>query len=110
GAVGNRFGRNVPGTLADLLNLRSSRTGSEDSVDEPMMQKLAEMTGGQYFRATDTDGLAAIYKQIDRLETTPMEGGSHTTYKGWLLPLVVAGVVLLALEQLLATTRFLRIP
>jgi Ca-activated chloride channel family protein len=110
GAVGNRFGRNVPGSLADLLNLRGYRTGSEDSVDEPMMQKIAEMTGGQYFRATDTDGLSAIYKEIDRLETTRLETTRHTTYKEWFLPLVVAGVALLAAEQLLAATRFLRVP
>src|SRR5581483_11508985 len=110
GAVGNRFGRQVPGSLAELLNMRSFRTGSEDSVDEPLMRKMAELTGGQYFRATDTDGLAAIYKEIDHLEKTQLETTSHTTYKEWFLPLVVAGVALLATEQLLAATRFLRVP
>jgi Ca-activated chloride channel family protein len=110
GAVGNRFGRNLPGSLAELLNFRGSRSGSEDSVDEPMMQRIAEMTGGQYFRATDTDGLSSIYKEIDRLETTPLEASAQTTYKEWFLSLVVAGVALLAVEQLLAATRFLRIP
>jgi Ca-activated chloride channel family protein len=110
GAVGNRFGRNVPGSLAELLNLRGYRTGSEDSVDEPLMRQMAERTGGQYFRATDTDGLSAIYKEIDRLETTQLETTRRTTYKEWFLPLVVAGVALLAAEQLLAATRFLRVP
>src|SRR5215470_11519661 len=40
GAVGNRF-----------TKTRVSRRGDDDSVDEPMMQKIAESTGGKYFRA-----------------------------------------------------------
>jgi Ca-activated chloride channel family protein len=110
GAVGNRFGRGGSGSLAELLGVRPPRTGSEDSVDEPMMQQIAGKTGGRYFRATDTDGLAEIYQEIDRLETTRMESNGRTTYKEWFLPLVVAGTALLAVEQLLAATRFMRIP
>ncbi len=33
-----------------------------------MRLKIAEMTGGQYFRATDVQGLAQDYRAIDKLE------------------------------------------
>jgi Ca-activated chloride channel family protein len=112
GAVGNRFGKIVPLTPNDFLRLRAQRAAgsSEDSVDEPMMRQIAAKTGGQYFRATDTDGLSAIYQEIDRLETTQMERTIHTTHKEWFLPLVVLGVALLVIEHLLAATRLMRIP
>src|SRR5262249_26702184 len=97
--------------MSDLLRLASRQRGnSEDSVDEPAMRQIASRTGGQYYRATDTTGLTSIYQEIDRLETTRIEKTSQTTYFEWFLPLVAAGAVLLALEQLLSATRFLRIP
>src|SRR5262249_27300988 len=73
GAVGNRFGKKP--NMAELVRQLQGRRGegSEDSVDEPTMQKIAEMTGGKYYRATDTNGLTAIYEDIDRLEKTEME-------------------------------------
>jgi Ca-activated chloride channel family protein len=39
-------------------------------VDEPTLRKIAEATGGRYFRATDTDGLQRVYAEIDAMEKT----------------------------------------
>ncbi|PWQ94140.1 vWA domain-containing protein [Leucothrix arctica] len=38
------------------------------SLDEETLIKVAEMTGGRYFRATDTDTFRQIYAELDRLE------------------------------------------
>ncbi|MFO0874822.1 MAG: VWA domain-containing protein [Phycisphaerales bacterium] len=38
------------------------------SIDEPTLTKIAESTGGRYFRATDTQSLRNIYTEIDSLE------------------------------------------
>ena len=38
-------------------------------IDEFTLTKVAEATGGRYFRATDAAGLRAIYGEIDQLET-----------------------------------------
>jgi Ca-activated chloride channel family protein len=112
GAVGNRFGKQREPTMADLVRQMQgrSRQGSEDSVDEPMMQKIAEATGGQYYRATDTNGLTGIYEEIDRLEKTQMEKTVRVSHREWFLLVLTPAIVLLALEQLLAATRFMRIP
>ena len=37
-------------------------------LDEAMLTRMAEATGGQYFRARDSAELANIYRQIDSLE------------------------------------------
>lgn len=52
--VNGRFGQQVVNPSADL--------------DEATLTKIADLTGGQYFRATDVAGLANIYAAIDRIE------------------------------------------
>lgn len=42
-------------------------------IDEPLLVKIAEMTGGSYFRASDEESLVEIYNKIDALEKTEME-------------------------------------
>jgi Ca-activated chloride channel homolog len=42
-------------------------------IDEPMLTEMAEMTGGQYYRALDTEGLRRVYSDIDELERTDIE-------------------------------------
>lgn len=39
-------------------------------VDEETLTKIADITGGKYFRATDEKSLAAIYQEISEMETT----------------------------------------
>ncbi|KTD34330.1 hypothetical protein Lmor_1727 [Legionella moravica] len=42
-------------------------------LDEDTLKKMADMTGGRYFRATDTESLQAIYQTINQLETVKQE-------------------------------------
>jgi Ca-activated chloride channel homolog len=45
-----------------------------DEIDEPTMTRIAEITGGRYFRARSTQELAAIYAELDRLEPAAQAG------------------------------------
>ena len=73
-------------------------------VDEETLQRIAEETGGRFFRATDTESLRQIYADIDRLETTSLEGLQYLDYDDLYVWLVLAALVLLAGEALLAQT------
>ncbi|MEM7168969.1 MAG: VWA domain-containing protein [Pseudomonadota bacterium] len=42
-------------------------------LDEAALQDIAQITGGAYFRARNLEGLANIYREIDRLEPTSGE-------------------------------------
>lgn len=53
----------------------------EVNIDEEMLTKVAQLTGGQYYRATDTDQLASIYDQIDELEKSKVEEIIYTDYE-----------------------------
>lgn len=45
----------------------------DSDFDEELLKNIADMTGGQYFRATDNNKLRAIYQEIDKLEKTRID-------------------------------------
>ncbi len=79
-------------------------------IDEGLLQQIANITGGQYFRATDNRTLSNIYKKIDKLEKSKIEVTSYRNaaelFYGWL----DAGLIFLFLEILLSRTIFRKIP
>jgi Ca-activated chloride channel family protein len=50
----------------------------EVKIDEKVLQKIADITDGEYFRATDNHSLAEIYANIDKLEKTKIEVTQHS--------------------------------
>jgi Ca-activated chloride channel family protein len=48
--------------------------GGGDDIDETTLKRIAELTGGKEFRARDTEQLAGIYAEIDRLEPVQRAG------------------------------------
>ena len=79
-------------------------------IDEEMLQSVADMTGGQYFRATNNRALRDIYEQIGELEKTKIEERIYTDYDECYASLLFPGLALLFLEILLSTTLFRRFP
>jgi len=79
-------------------------------VDEELMQRIAQMTGGRYYRATDRKSLESIYREIDRLEKTEIKVKEYTRYTEWFPYFVFGALVLVLTEVVLAHTRFRTIP
>ena len=79
-------------------------------LDEAILQMIASRTGGTYFKATNTEALAEIYRQIDRMEKTTVETKEYTEYKELFHPFILGGLALLLLEVALTNTRLRRIP
>jgi Ca-activated chloride channel family protein len=50
--------------------------GGGEDIDETTLKRIAELTGGKEFRARDTEQLAGIYAEIDRLEPVQRPGQS----------------------------------
>lgn len=78
------------------------------NIDEASLKKIARLTGGKYFRATNTESLRAIYDEIDQLETSKVEARHFYDYREWAVQPVVWGgwhfppLVLVALWMLAA--------
>ena len=79
-------------------------------IDEETLQQIAETTGGAYFRAEDTTGLAEIYAKIDALEKTEIQSTSYLEYDEKFELFVAPALLFLLLEILLLGTRFRKIP
>lgn len=79
-------------------------------LDEEMLQEVADITGGKYFRATDAESLRDIYEEIDALEKIKIEEHGYKEYKELFSFFLIAALMVLCLEVALAETVFLRIP
>jgi Ca-activated chloride channel homolog len=94
-------GRGLGGFRYELLPVR---------IDEPLLQEIAQKTGGRYFRAKDSEALSRIFRQIDVLEKTPIQVTRYTRYDETTRPLILLGLGALALELLVASTLVVRVP
>jgi len=79
-------------------------------IDEATLKEIARISGGKYFRATDTKSLEEIYNQIDSLEKTPIEEAGFREYKELFPPLVILGLIILILEIILSNTILRKLP
>ncbi|HEY5620965.1 MAG TPA: VWA domain-containing protein [Pontiella sp.] len=82
----------------------------EPPVQERVLKKMADTTGGIYRRATDEASLSDIYREINAMETSKIESARYLTYLDVFRPFGAAGLALLAVHALLATTWLRRIP
>jgi Ca-activated chloride channel family protein len=110
----------VPMPIVDQLGRTHIQQVVAD-LDEETLQAIAQATGGKFFRARDTQSLAAIYAEIDALEKTEVAEEHFYHYTDLavtsvnlaglqLPPLLILPMLVLLLEILLAATRYRSIP
>jgi Ca-activated chloride channel homolog len=80
------------------------------SIDEALLREIADLTGGQYFRALDAEALESIYHEIDRLETAPIEVQRYVQFQPRHLPFLLLAAFALAGEWLVRASRWGRVP
>jgi Ca-activated chloride channel homolog len=79
-------------------------------VDETTLQKIADETGGKYYRADNAEKFCQIYAEIDKLEKTEAVVNKYTEFRELYPWLVAGGFALLVLEILLSQTLLRRLP
>ncbi len=79
-------------------------------IDEALLKQIAEPTGGQYFRATDTDSLREIYRQIDKLEKREIETVKYEEWRELFPWFLMPGIGCLMLAVTLEHTRLRKLP
>ena len=79
-------------------------------IDEAILQQVADITDGHYFRATDNKKLEEIYKEIDKMEKTRVEITSYRNAKELFYNWALAGLLLLFTEIVLSRTYLRRLP
>jgi Ca-activated chloride channel family protein len=82
----------------------------ETHIDEALLKRVAQLTGGSMFRAEDPAALASIFETIDRLETTRYETTISTYHRELMAWFAGPALVLLLLEAVLGMTWLRRLP
>ncbi|MBR9854375.1 MAG: VWA domain-containing protein, partial [Algicola sp.] len=75
-------------------------------IDEELLEEIATVTGGKYFRATDNESLEEIYDEINKLEKTEIEEFKYYKYEEKFRPLIFLAGILLLLEWGLRNSLF----
>jgi Ca-activated chloride channel family protein len=79
-------------------------------IDEDTLQKIADRTGGKYYRADRADRFEEIYAEIDKLEKTEQEVKKFVRHRELFPWLITPGLAFLMLELVLRQTLFRRLP
>lgn len=79
-------------------------------IDEDTLTKIAEKTGGRYYRADSTETLARIYREIDQLEKSDAKTKKFQHYDELFWQVALAGLAVLVLEMILGHTVWRKLP
>ena len=101
----------APSTIIENTgNKQGKKNLAGDFLDEALMTKIANETGGKYFRARDKEGLKKIYNQIDGLEKSKVEITSFKKVKEQFFWFVLGALFFLFVEIILRVTVLRKFP
>jgi len=83
---------------------------AEMPIDEPLLQSIAEITGGRYWRAENPEALHEVFESIDDLETSRYRTRVSTWYDERMGAFIATALALLLIEALLSATWLRRLP
>lgn len=79
-------------------------------IDEELLEEIASMTGGKYYRAVDDEALREIYAEINTLEKSKVQVTDYQTYEELFLMWVILGIALLCAEFIVDKVVLNRLP
>jgi Ca-activated chloride channel family protein len=79
-------------------------------IDEASLKKIAEITNGLYYRATDRPSLEEIFQDIGRLEKTKIQVKTYTHYNERFVDFLLPALALAFIGTIVGFTRFMKIP
>ncbi|HRI26667.1 MAG TPA: VWA domain-containing protein [Chitinophagales bacterium] len=94
----------APFPVQTIFGIQYQRMAVE--IDETLLKKIADMTGGRYYRATENQSLRQIYEQINQLEKTKIEVARISRYTDKFHLFALLAALCLAMEILLRNTLF----
>jgi Ca-activated chloride channel family protein len=74
----------------------------ENALNPTLLEHIARLTNGKFYRVTDAKTLESVFKEIDQLETTKVQAKEHIRYDELFSEPLKWGVIFLILERLLS--------
>jgi Ca-activated chloride channel family protein len=91
-------------------NTVTSYQWMNNALNPELLQQISKLTGGKFYRITEVGALSSVFKEIDQLEKTQIQTHEKISYEERFLPWLLAGLFLIALERLVASFLFRRLP
>ena len=79
-------------------------------IDELTLKRIADITGGRFFRARDPKALSEIYEKINELERTEIKIKEYRSYDDFFPYFLFPALLLLLLDILLRQTILMKVP
>ncbi len=79
-------------------------------IDELVLKRISDITGGLYFRARDPRSLSEIYEKINKLEKTEIKVKEYRSFNELFSLFLVPALLLLLIEIVLSRTVLLKVP
>ncbi len=101
----------LPVTVEDMFGRKvKTYRPIHSAVNEQLLSKMAQETGGKFWRATTGGALQGVFKEINRLEKTNIETSQFTRYAELFPPYLRGAVILYVLAVFLGLTLFRKGP
>ncbi len=71
----------------------------ESTVNDELLNQMAQVTGGKYFRASKEDSLSGVFSEINKLETTKIEDNKYVRYEEFFTQFLLIGLILFILSR-----------
>jgi len=79
-------------------------------IDEVLLQDIAQRTGGEYFRAKDSEALVKVFAQVDKLAREKVSTVRYTRQQERTLPFLVAALLMVIAELVVSNWFVVRVP
>jgi Ca-activated chloride channel family protein len=79
-------------------------------IDEDLLREMAQTGRGRYFHASDSEGLAEVYAEIDKLEKSKFEETKYSQYTELFPWFAAPGFAVILTVGFLMQTRFRSLP
>jgi Ca-activated chloride channel family protein len=99
-----------PSSVQEITKPAVVKNPSVDFLDEDLLRKIADETGGRYFRSKDKEALKNTYQQIDELEKSKVEVTVYRRYEERFFPFVLAALIFLFIEVFIRFVLFRKFP
>ena len=104
------IGVGTNGTISITDPYGFSTTTMETKIDEGALKGIADVTGGKYFRATDSRMLRNVFDEIDKLEKSKLNVNNFTQTEENFMPWILVALCAMGLQLLFRYTVLRRIP
>lgn len=82
----------------------------EVEIDEMTLKRIADITGGLFFRSRDPESLQGIYEKINELEKTEVKVKEYLSFEEHFHLFLLPALLLILIEVLLSQTILMKVP